>query len=121
MDCGNKAVTVETNGRILSILEEEGRLDAVPASATVTDSVILPPCHIGEDVVLERSVIGPHVTLGPGTVVTDSRVSNALVAANSRIEHAVLDGAMVGANAAWHGTPDDASIGDFCTVGTPRS
>ena len=120
MDCGNKAVTVETNGRILGILEEEGRLDPVPASATVTDSVILPPCHIGEGVVIERSVIGPHVTLGTGTVVTDSRISNALVAGDSRIEHAVLDGAMIGAHAAWHGTADDASIGDYCTVGNPQ-
>ena len=121
MDCGNKAVTVETNARILSILEEEGRLDAVPSSATITDSIVLQPCHVGEGVVLERAVVGPHVTLGAGTVVKDSRVSNALVAANSHIENAVLDGAMVGANAAWHGTPDDASIGDFCTVGRPRA
>ena len=121
MDCGNKTVTVETNARILSILEEEGRLDPVPASATVTDSVILQPCHIGEGVVIERSVVGPHVTLGEGTVVTDSRVSEALVASQSRIEHAVLQGAMVGSHAAWHGAPDDASIGDYCTVGTPRA
>jgi glucose-1-phosphate thymidylyltransferase len=120
MDCGNKAVTVETNSRILGILEEERRLDPVPASATVVDSVILPPCHIGEGVVIERSVIGPHVTLGAGTVVTDSRVSNALVAGDSHIEHAVLDGAMIGAHASWHGTPDDASIGDYCTVGNPQ-
>ena len=28
MDCGNKRVTVDTNTRILQILEEEGRLDA---------------------------------------------------------------------------------------------
>ena len=121
MDCGNKAVTVETNARILGILEEEGRLDPVPASVTVTDSVILQPCHIGEGVVIERSVVGPHVTLGEGTVVTDSRVSEALVASQSRIEHAVLQGAMVGSHAAWHGAPDDASIGDYCTVGTPRA
>ena len=50
MDCGNKRVTVETNTRILQILEEEGRRDAVPTSAKVIDSVILQPCHIGEAV-----------------------------------------------------------------------
>lgn len=53
-------------------------------------------------------------------MVTDSRVSNALVAGDSRIEHAVLDGAMIGAHAVWHGTADDASIGDYCTVGNPQ-
>ena len=121
MDCGNKAVTVETNSRILNILQEEGRLGEVPASATLTDSVILPPCHIGEGVVIERSVIGPNVTLGPNTVVRDARISGALIAGDSVIEHAVIDGAMIGANAAWHGTPEDASIGDYSTIGTPRT
>jgi len=121
MDCGNKAVTVETNARMLAILEEEGRLDAVPASATVKDSVILPPCHLGEGVVVERSVVGPHVTLGAGTVVRDSRVENALVASDSTLEHVVIDGAMVGAHARWHGAAADASIGDYSTLGTPRA
>ncbi|MGB1943953.1 MAG: nucleotidyltransferase, partial [Flavobacteriales bacterium] len=120
MDCGNKRVTVDTNTRILQILEEEGRLDAVPNSAKVTDSVILQPCHIGEGVVLERAVVGPNVTLGAGTTVRDARVSNALVAGDSLLEHCVVDGAMVGAHAAWHGTPADASIGDYSTLGNPR-
>lgn len=121
MDCGNKAVTVDTNSRILQILAEEGRLDPVPNSAQVVDSVILPPCHIAPDVVLERSVVGPNVTLGPGTVVRDSRVSHALVAGQTTLENVVVKGAMVGAKAAWHGTPSDASIGDFCTIGNPHS
>ncbi|MEY3010738.1 MAG: hypothetical protein RLZZ314_1380 [Bacteroidota bacterium] len=120
MDCGNKAVTVETNARMLSILEEEGRLDAVPASARVVDSVILQPCHLGEGVVVERSVVGPHVTLGAGTIIRDARIQNALVAEDSLIQHAVIEGAMVGAHAAWHGTPEDASLGDYSTLGTPR-
>ena len=121
MDCGNKTVTVETNARILDILNEEGRLDEVPASTTIKDSIILPPCHLGEGVVLERSVVGPHVTLGAGTAIKDARVSNSLVGTNSVIDGAVVDGAMVGSNASWHGTADDASIGDYCTIGTPRA
>jgi len=120
MDCGNKTVTVETNARILSILHEEGRLDATPATATLTDSVVIPPCHIGDGVVLERAVIGPHVTLGPGTTVKDSRIQNALIAGDCLIDNAVIDGAMVGAHATWHGSPADGSLGDYCSVGTPR-
>ena len=120
MDCGNKKVTVETNGQILKILHQEGRLDEVPASAKVLESVILPPCHIGENVVIERAVVGPNVTLGAGTVVRDARVSNALVSEGSQISHAVIDGAMIGAHASWHGAPEDASIGDYCTVGNPQ-
>ena len=119
MDCGNKAVTVETNSRILGILEEEGRLDPVPASATVTNSVILPPCHIGEGVVIERSVIGPHVTLGAGTVVTRRPGEQR---ARGRGKPHRIRGA--GRRHDWRACcmarpSDDASIGDYCTVGNP--
>ncbi len=119
MDCGNKAVTVETNGRILSILEEEGRLDAVPASASITDSVVVPPCFIGEGVVIERSVVGPHVSLGAGTTVRNAVVKRSLIGGDSSLDDVVVDGAMVGAHANWYGKADDASIGDFCVIGTP--
>ena len=117
MDCGNKTVTVEANARILDILQEEGRLDGSCVRNGYGQRGAA-PCP-REGVVLERAVVGPP-SLGPGTVVRDARVSNALCRGQPH-EHAVLDGAMVGANAAWHGSPDDASIGDFSTVGTPRS
>ena len=68
----------------------------------------------------ERAVIGPHVTLGPGTTVKDSRIQNALIAGECLIENAVIDGAMLGAHATWHGSPADGSLGDYCSVGTPR-
>ena len=119
MDCGNKAVTVETNGRLLSILEEEGRLDEVPASASITDSVVVPPCFIGEGVVIEQSVVGPHVSLGAGTTVRNAVVKRSLVGGDSSLHDVVVDGAMVGAHAHWHGKAEDASIGDFCVIGTP--
>ena len=55
------------------------------------------------------------MTLGAGTTVRDARVSNALVAGDSLLEHAWSTAPAVGAHAAWHGTPDDASIGDYST------
>ena len=41
MDCGNRKVTVETNGRVLEFMGDEAQ---VHDGATVEDSIILPPC-----------------------------------------------------------------------------
>ena len=120
MDCGNKAVTVETNGRILNILQEEGRLDPIPPSAKVQNSVIVPPCFLGEGVVVEGSVVGPDVSIGAGTVIRNAVIKSSLIGSDSTVEDVVVEGAMVGSKAGWHGQPGDASIGDFCSIGNPR-
>jgi len=120
MDCGNKPVTVDTNRRVLSILEEEGRLhhkNGVDSSAEIIDSVIIPPCFIGPGVVVERSVIGPHVSLGANTKVTDTIISDSLVQGDTEIKNANLKGAMIGSKASVNGTVQDISVGDFCVIG----
>lgn len=113
MDCGNKGVTVETNARILSLTADEALVDP---TAEVVDSVILPPCYIGPGARIERSVIGPHVSIGADSVVLDSRIENGLVQTATTISHANLHGAMIGNKAQVEGRPMDASLGDFCTL-----
>ena len=120
MDCGNKKVTVETNRRVLNILEEEGRLhegDGVDPSANIIDSTIVPPCYIGPGVTIVRSVVGPHVSLGANTAVTNSTLRDCLIQGDTTIDNSVMDGAMVGGKASVVGTPLDVSIGDFSSIG----
>ena len=63
MDCGNKNVTVETNGRMLGFLQQDG-VNLVDPSAKLENATIIPPCFIGENVVLSNVTIGPNVSLG---------------------------------------------------------
>ena len=120
MDCGNKSVTVETNRRVLEILSEEGRLHketGIDPTALITDSVITSPCYIGPGVEINRSIIGPHVSLGENSKVDDSVISDSLIQRETIIQSSNLKGAMIGANASVYGRAQDLSIGDFCTVG----
>ena len=120
MDCGNKAVTVETNRRVLDILEEEGRLhegSGIDPSAEIIDSTVIPPCFVGPGVKIVRSVVGPHVSLGANTAVTNSTLQDCLIQGDTIIDNSVMDGAMVGAKASVIGTPLDVSIGDFSSIG----
>lgn len=114
LDCGNKEVTVETNQRVLEHDAEAGRLQNL--SSNFTDSVIIQPCYIGPNVQIERSVVGPHVSLGEGTILTNVNISNCIVGNQTRLSAINLNGAMIGSNAQYNGRSKDLSLGDFSTV-----
>ena len=116
MDCGNKKVTVETNTRILQILQEEKSENTVSESVQLENAEIIPPCYIGENVVLKNSKIGPHVSLGDGTKVENSTIKNSLVQTNADIKNADLTEAMIGNHARYNGKFSSVSIGDYSAL-----
>jgi glucose-1-phosphate thymidylyltransferase len=115
LDCGNKEVTVHTNQRVLEFDYNDNKL-MVSATAQIHDSVVIPPCFIGEDVVIENSVVGPHVSLGKGTKVINTIVSNSIIQQHSSIQQAVIANSMIGSNAAFKGMARDLSLGDYSSV-----
>lgn len=115
MDCGNKNVTVETNSRLLGFLYNDGE-QLVNANIKQENSTIIPPCFIGEDVVLINATVGPNVSLGRGTHVIDSTIKNSLVQTHAHIRNAKLDNAMIGNHATFDGHFTSISIGDFSVL-----
>lgn len=114
LDCGNKKATVYTNQRVLEI--EKDKYNTVPASATVENTQIIPPCYIGENVTITNSVVGPHVSLGDGCTVENSIVSNTIVQTNSTLKNANIKDSMIGNHASFTGKQDDVSISDYSTM-----
>jgi glucose-1-phosphate thymidylyltransferase len=112
LDCGNKEVTVFTNQRVLEFDYEANKM-MVSASAAITDTVIIPPCFIGEDVVIENSVVGPHVSLGKGTEVRGTVIANSIVQQNTKLSNAVIADSMIGSHATYEGMARDLSMGDY--------
>ena len=115
MDCGNKAVTVQTNKQILEHLKS-GDEKLISDNIEILDSEITEPCFIAEGVKLVNSKIGPHVSLGKGTIVEDSNITNSLIQENSVIKNANLDNSMIGNHVDYNGQPSDISIGDYTQV-----
>ncbi|MEZ7498362.1 sugar phosphate nucleotidyltransferase [Flavobacterium sp. Arc3] len=115
MDCGNKNVTVETNSRMLGFLQkEEAALVAV--NVRIDNSTIIPPCYIGEDVFLINSTVGPNVSLGKGSHVTGSVITNSLIQTHAHISNAKLDNAMIGNHVHFDGDFTSISIGDYSVL-----
>ena len=112
MDCGNKEVTVETNQRMLAILNE-GDETLVSSEMTQLNSKIIMPCFIGKGVVLKNSTIGPFTSIGAGTIIEDSNVKNSIIQTQSVIKNATLENAMIGNHVVFDGNFTDVSIGDY--------
>lgn len=113
LDCGNKNVTVETNRRYLDFISDQ---KLVSARARISNSVIIPPCYIADDVIIENSVIGPHVSVGQKTRIADSRISNSIIQSNSSVTRGVLENSMLGNFVNFEGRAVDLSLGDFNTI-----
>jgi len=113
MDCGNRQVTVETNGRILEFMGDDAK---VHEGATVEDSVIIPPCEILPGAIVRQSVVGPRVTIGRETVVEHTVLRNCLIGGQSVLNGVHLDGAMIGNHATVIRKAGDLSVGDYCEI-----
>lgn len=116
MDCGNKAITIETNQRMLGFLKADGNEELVAPSAKLENSNIIEPCFIGENVVLKNTTIGPFVSIGKDSVIENSTVKNSLIQTNTIIKNANLDNAMIGNHVKYDGKFTSISIGDYSVL-----
>jgi glucose-1-phosphate thymidylyltransferase len=113
LDCGNKNVTVQTNQRYLEFIKDQ---KLVSDKAKFINSAIIPPCFIGDGVVIENSVVGPYVSVGENTKISDSRIKNSIVQKDATIQNAMLENSMLGNFVTFEGSIDDLSLGDYNSI-----
>lgn len=116
MDCGNKAVTVETNTRMLGFLHADGLEQMIASTVTLNNSKIIEPCYIGENVIINNSSIGPNVSIGNNCKFTDVTVKNSLIQSHNIIKNTNLDQAMIGNHVHYNGNFKSISIGDYSVM-----
>jgi glucose-1-phosphate thymidylyltransferase len=106
-DCGNQETLLATN-RLL--LEKKSTV------RTMQGVVILPPVYLSPSCQITNSVIGPYATIADGVVVEESIVRNSIVGEEARVEKALLEGSIVGNNAAVRGNYKRINIGDSSEI-----
>lgn len=112
MDCGNKDITIQTNGRVLQFAHDDGE-NLVSGDVKTENSKIIQPCYIGKNVVLKNATVGPNVSLGDSSLVENSTINNSLIQTNTTIKNAKLSNAMIGNYAYFDGEFTSVSIGDY--------
>lgn len=116
MDCGNKAITIETNQRMLGFLKSDGEEQLVASSAKLENANIIEPCFIGENVILKNATVGPFVSIGEGSIIENTTVRHSLIQTNTSIKNANLDHAMIGNHVKYDGNFTSISIGDYSVL-----
>ena len=112
LDCGNKDATVYTNKRVLELKYPNNH---IAKTATLTNSVVIPPCFIGENVTLENAVVGPFVSVGSNSSINSSVVRNSIVRENTSIQDAGIDNSLIGNYVQYRQQLRDLSMGDYTT------
>lgn len=113
LDCGNKDATVFTNQRMLEI--KPGAAAMLAKKEAIVNSVVIQPCFIGEGVQISNSIVGPHVSLGAGTTVTDSIIKNSIVQANTYLSGCTVNNSMIGNHVRLESSLNEYSMGDYTT------
>lgn len=115
LDCGNKDATVYTNQRVLEFIKDD---ENISDSAKLKNANVIEPCMIADDVVIENSTVGPHVSIGKGSVIKDSTIENTIIQSDTSIEKANIKDSMIGNHAKVKGNKETLvlSIGDYCTI-----
>jgi len=113
MDCGNMEATVDTNKKVLAY---ENIRSGEASKSGLINSIIIEPCFIGSDCRIEGSIVGPFVSLGPGSVITNSILRNCLIQSEAKITNSLLENSMLGKSVVIENRPDKLSLGDYSTI-----
>lgn len=113
LDCGNKDACVYTNQRVL---ENNKGKENFSFSNAGKNAQIIEPCFIGENVIIENSVVGPYVSIGKGSKIVDSIVKNSIIQTETQIKGVILDNAMIGNKVKIQAGAKDYSIGDYSSI-----
>jgi len=112
-DCGNKEATLHTTKRILELSNTN---ELIMPTAKIINSIIIPPCFIGIDAVVENSVIGPHVSIGKHTHIKNCIIKESIIQRYSQVENLLIQHSIIGNNSDIIGKFKDLNVGDYNTL-----
>ena len=106
-NCGKKEVLLETNA---TFLDRSGY--ASTDLPEYNNSIIIHPVSIGENCIIENSIVGPHVTIGNNTKIKYAIVKNSIIGNYASIKEIILQKSVVGNDTAIKGLRQSFNIGD---------
>lgn len=103
-DCGKLDTLLETNEILLT--------QGATRSTSFPGVTIIEPVRIEDEVTIERSTIGPNVTIDRGTTITDSEISHSIIGSKCTIAGSRLTRSMLGTEVVIKEVRGAASLGD---------
>lgn len=101
-DCGKKETWLLTNRILLKSGDAPAGREGVG-----------PSCHVAPSAVIRNSRVGPHVSVGPDTLVEDCVLSDCVIGSRCRLTGCRLDRSLVGDDCILHEVAGEVNLGDF--------
>lgn len=106
-DCGKKETLLESNATLLKKIGGNTNSEHL-----FEDTIIIPPVSIAPNCTIQKSIIGPHVTIGSNTSITNSIVRDSIIGSYTNMHEVVLDNSLIGSDANIKGLSHSLNIGD---------
>ena len=113
MDCGTPKLLIESAKKIMNsqIIPEENN------SFTQSGNVkIIHPVFIGKNVKIKDSEIGPFVSIGDNTDISNSNIESTLIYKNVRVSNADIANSILGAYSVYDGSNTEIFLGDYSQI-----
>jgi glucose-1-phosphate thymidylyltransferase len=109
-DAGEVGTLLETNR---TVLDKGGarRPKTTPNGVTFND-----PVYIEDDVTITNSTIGPNVSLGSGTTVDGSTLSDSVVGKRSKVANSKLIKSLIGDDVTIDGMNGELNVTDHSRI-----
>ncbi len=114
-DAGKLDTLLETNHTVLSKLGGARRPKSVPSGVTIND-----PVYIEDEVTLARSTIGPNVSIGRGSVVEGSTLSDTIIGKKTTVKGSTLSNSLVGDDVTIEGLKGELTVSDHSEIRAGR-
>jgi glucose-1-phosphate thymidylyltransferase len=109
-DCGNKDALVRTNKQVLQNLMEE---NLISNQTDIEESIIIHPCYIAKGVKISKSVVGPYVSIGTNSVISNAIVRNSIIQHETSIKNKLIEDSMIGPLVTINGKFESYSLGAY--------
>jgi glucose-1-phosphate thymidylyltransferase len=106
-DCGSRQNLLETNSLLL-----KKRSVPLPSTRSYQNTIIIEPCFIGKDCDISNSIVGPNVSIGESSVISNTVVNNSIIGSFSTLRNAVIHESIIGSNSSLSGLNQSLNIGD---------
>ena len=111
-DCGKPENLLETNRYLFD------RDGSVYETHIANNAILIEPVAIGAGVRIERSVVGPYVSVGADSVIQDSIIRDSIIGVDTHIRRELIAEALVGNKAHLFGDYHRYNIGSSSQIGT---
>ncbi|MEZ4644094.1 MAG: hypothetical protein R3E31_15415 [Chloroflexota bacterium] len=110
LDAGKPDFMLETNKRLLGL--GYGTTEDIIDMSYAMDFTALPPVFLHETAVIDATVLGPYVSIGPNVTIKNSIIRNSIIDAGAHIENAIIEDSLIGENTRVIGRSVKLFIGD---------